>query len=373
MQQPDLSGAPFAMAEAAAKVSAKRSGETAAGYRGCVRVDSGRQRGWEPAGYERAPQETSLGGGGDAPGAGACRRVAQLRPFARANLPKLKSPSFCRGRAGQDQLQRYSARDFAGWCCTLAFRRHLVQKAARRSGLQADEFSRSACAGSWNRRRRCAHLSGRRTDALSASLVRSCVQLKKIDVAGGPAQTLCPVSGGAPLGAWSPAGINVVSPRHGRPHASVGGRRHVHARYQARFQTRRTAPYGFPRFCRMAGTSCTCASLRRTKMKRSVYRVAGFQTRGTEFAANPFRRCYSGQIRRLGGLIPRLSVVPARGRAVGPAVQCQQLEPHGRCLFPSRSRWAPEPAWMKSMFTASANGTLVYRAGQSGGRELTWH
>ena len=74
--------------------SAKRSGEAAAGYRGCVRVDSGRQRGWEPAcyepGYEPAPQETSLGCGGDAP-AGACRRV--LRPFSRAAPPKPKSPA----------------------------------------------------------------------------------------------------------------------------------------------------------------------------------------------------------------------------------------------------------------------------------------
>jgi hypothetical protein len=44
-----------------------------------------------------------------------------------------------------------------------------------------------------------------------------------IDVAGGPAQTLCPATAGVPIGAWSPAGIIVFQSNDGLMEVAAGG------------------------------------------------------------------------------------------------------------------------------------------------------
>lgn len=52
---------------------------------------------------------------------------------------------------------------------------------------------------------------------------RSLARLKSIDVAGGPAQTLCPATADVPTGAWSPAGIIIFQANDGLMAVPAGG------------------------------------------------------------------------------------------------------------------------------------------------------
>lgn len=52
---------------------------------------------------------------------------------------------------------------------------------------------------------------------------RSLARLMSIDVAGGPAQTLCPATAGDPTGAWSPAGIIIFQANDGLMEVPAGG------------------------------------------------------------------------------------------------------------------------------------------------------
>ncbi len=193
--------------------------------------------------------------------------------------------------------------------------------------------------------------------------------LKKIDVAGGPARTLCPVSGGAPLGAWSPAGIIVYHATDGLMQVPAGGGTctHVTRLDSKRDELRHTAPSFLP-----DGRHFLYLRVAAKDQNSGVY-IGSLDSKPEEQNSQPILR----------GVTPAkyvASVDPSHGYLLflregvllGQPFNAGSLSLTGDAV-PIAEQVGTGASVDNSMFTASANGTLVYRAGQSGGRELTWY
>ena len=194
---------------------------------------------------------------------------------------------------------------------------------------------------------------------------RSLARLMSIDIAGGPAQTLCPATAGAPVGAWSPAGIIVFHSNDGLMQVPAGGG--------------------------------ACAPVTRIDSKHGELRHTGpsFLPDGRHFL---YLRVASKE-EDSGVYIGSLDSKPEEqsskliARGASPAQYVPSADPaHGYLMFLRQGALMAQPFNADSLslagdavpivarvgtngdlFTASENGTLVYRGGgSSGSRQLTW-
>jgi eukaryotic-like serine/threonine-protein kinase len=196
-------------------------------------------------------------------------------------------------------------------------------------------------------------------------------ELKQIDMAGGPAQTLCPTTGSAPLGAWSPRGIIVY---HGS-------------------NVLMQVPAG--------GGSCTPLTRLDSKRGESRHTSPSFLPDGQHFL---YLRIASRE-ENSGVYVGSLDSKPDAQssslilKGVSPARYVPSADPSGGYLLFVRERTLMAQPFDtrrlsvtgdavpiaervvgganvdNPMFTASANGTLVYRTGGETGanRQLTWY
>src|SRR5450432_1929017 len=194
---------------------------------------------------------------------------------------------------------------------------------------------------------------------------RSLARLMNIDVAGGPAQTLCPATAGVPVGAWSPAGIIVFQANDGLMEVPAGGG--------------------------------TCAPVTRLDSKRGELRHTGpsFLPDGRHFL---YLRVASKE-EDSGVYVGSLDSKPGEpsskliAKGASPATYVPSADPtHGYLMFLRQGALMAQPFDADSLslagdavpivervgtngdwFTVSEKGTLVYRGGgSSGSRQLTW-
>ncbi|MBZ5625136.1 MAG: serine/threonine-protein kinase [Acidobacteriia bacterium] len=194
---------------------------------------------------------------------------------------------------------------------------------------------------------------------------RSLARLMNIDVAGGPAQTLCPATAGVPIGAWSPAGIILFQANDGLMEVPAGGG--------------------------------TCAPVTKLDSKRGELRHTGpsFLPDGRHFL---YLRVASKE-EDSGVYVGSLDSKPGEqsskliAKSASPATYVPSADrAHGYLMFLRQGALMAQPFNAGSLslagdavpivarvgangdlFTASENGTLVYRSGgSSGSRQLTW-
>jgi serine/threonine protein kinase len=194
---------------------------------------------------------------------------------------------------------------------------------------------------------------------------RSLARLMSIDVVGGPAQTLCPATAGVPVGAWSPAGIIIFQANDGLMEVPAGGG--------------------------------TCAPVTKLDSKRGELRHTGpsFLPDGRHFL---YLRVASKE-EDSGVYVGSLDSKPEEqsskliAKGASPATYVPSADPaHGYLMFLRQGALMAQPFNADSLslagdavpivarvgtngdlFTASENGTLVYRSGgSSGSRQLTW-
>ena len=194
---------------------------------------------------------------------------------------------------------------------------------------------------------------------------RSLARLMNIDVAGGPAQTLCPAAAGVPSGAWSPAGIIVFQANDGLMAVPAAGG--------------------------------TCTSVTKLDSKRGELRHTGpsFLADGRHFlylrvtSKEEDSGVYVGSLDSKPG--EQSSKLIAKGSSPVTYVASADRA-HGYMMFQRQGALMAQPfdadnlrlagdavpivervGSNNDLFTASENGTLVYRSGgSSGSRQLTW-
>jgi eukaryotic-like serine/threonine-protein kinase len=194
---------------------------------------------------------------------------------------------------------------------------------------------------------------------------RSLARLMSIDVAGGPAQTLCPATAGVPIGAWSPAGIIVFQGNDGLMKVPAGGGTCVPVTRldSKRGELRHTGPSFLPDgrhflYLRVA-----------SKEEDSGVSVGSLDAKPGEQSSRVIAK----------GASPA-TYVPSAGRANGylmflrqGALMAQPFAADTLSLAGDAVPIVEHVVANPDLFTVSEEGTLVYRGGvSSGSRQLTW-
>jgi Tol biopolymer transport system component/predicted Ser/Thr protein kinase len=195
--------------------------------------------------------------------------------------------------------------------------------------------------------------------------------LKRIDVAGGPAQRLCPAIGAAPLGAWSPAGIMVYFASNVMMQVPAGGGTcaPVTKLDSKRGEVRHTAPSMLP-----DGRHFLYLRVASNEEDSGVY-VGSLDSRPEAQSSKMIMK----------GASPA-KYVPSADASHGylmfvreGALLAQPFDTTSLSLtgdaVPIAEHVGGGSNPDNSMFTASANGTLVYRSGgeTNENRQLTWY
>ncbi len=194
---------------------------------------------------------------------------------------------------------------------------------------------------------------------------RSLARLMNIDVAGGPAQTLCPANAGVPVGAWSPAGIIIFQANDGLMEVPAGGGTctPVTRLDSKRGELRHTGPSFLP-----DGRHFLYLRVASKEEDSGVY-VGSLDSKPGEQSSKPIAK----------GASPATYVASA-DRAHGYLMFLRQgtlmAQPFNAGSLSLAGDAVPIVARVGTngdLFTASENGTLVYRGGgSSGSRQLTW-
>jgi len=195
-------------------------------------------------------------------------------------------------------------------------------------------------------------------------------RLMKIDVAGGPAQTLCPATAGAPVGAWSSNGVIVFRDRGGLMQVPAGGGTCAPlTKLDSKGgEVRHTAPSFLP------------------DGRHFLYlRVASkAEDSGVYLGALDSKPEAQNSARIVTGTSP-VKYVPSADASHGylmflreGALMAQPFDAGSLSLagdaVPVAERVGASFAGDLSLFSTSASGTLVYRGGDAGaGRQLTWY
>jgi len=194
--------------------------------------------------------------------------------------------------------------------------------------------------------------------------------LKRIDVAGGPTQTLCSMLAGAPVGAWSPSGVIIFRGGSGllQVPASGGACSPLTTLDAKRGETRHTAPSFLPdgrHFLHLRVAA---------KPEDSGVFVGSLDAKPDAQSAQ----------RLLAGNSPAM-YAPELGASTGyllfpreGTLMAQPFNPNNLMLTgdarPVAESVGALLAGDLALFSASTTGTLIYRGGGAGGsRQLTWY
>ncbi len=194
---------------------------------------------------------------------------------------------------------------------------------------------------------------------------RSLARLMNIDLAGGPPQTLCPASSGVPIGAWSPAGIIIFQANDGLMEVPAGGGicAPVTKLDSKRGELRHTGPSFLP------------------DGRHFLYlRVASKEENSGVYVGSLDSKPETQSSKLIAKGASPATYVPSADRAHGylmflrqGALMAQSFNAGNLSLEGDAVPIVEHIGTNGDLFTASENGTLVYRGGgSSGSRQLTW-
>ena len=195
-------------------------------------------------------------------------------------------------------------------------------------------------------------------------------ELKKVDVSGGPPQTLCGTLGILVGGTWNPDGVIVFATARAGPIGlmQVSDNGGTATPVTSVDSSRKETFHGFPvflpdgrHFLYLRGSDAPENS--------GVY-IGSLDAKPTEQSLQRLLAEYlSARLRAALRRAARLHFVRSRSRTAGAAFRCAPVGTYGRA---SPARRAASILQRYAYFSTSTNGVVVYRTGLGGISHLTW-